>query len=72
MLSVKWHCKYLSIYTLLPWVFIWLDRLVVLVESVTNRRDAIERGTRGIQSLISYALYSILPTFIEFCLVLGY
>ena len=32
----------------------------------------IERGTRGIQSLISYSLYSILPTFIEFCLVLGY
>lgn len=32
----------------------------------------IERGTRGIQSLISYSLYSILPTLIEFCLVLGY
>ncbi len=32
----------------------------------------IERGTRGIQSLISYSLYSILPTVIEFCLVLGY
>ncbi len=32
----------------------------------------IERGTRGIQSLISYFLYSILPTLIEFCLVLGY
>jgi ATP-binding cassette subfamily B protein len=32
----------------------------------------IERGTRGIQSLISYSLYSILPTLVEFCLVLGY
>ena len=32
----------------------------------------IERGTRGIQSLIAYSLYSILPTLIEFCLVLGY
>jgi len=32
----------------------------------------IERGARGIQSLISYSLYSILPTLIEFCLVLGY
>ena len=32
----------------------------------------IERGTRGIQSLISYSLYNILPTVIEFCLVLGY
>lgn len=32
----------------------------------------IERGTRGLQSLISYSLYSILPTLIEFCLVLGY
>ena len=32
----------------------------------------IERGTRGIQSLISYSLYSILPTVIEFFLVLGY
>ena len=32
----------------------------------------IERGTPGIQSLISYSLYSILPTLIEFCLVLGY
>ena len=32
----------------------------------------IERGTRGIQSLISYSLYSILPTLNEFCLVLGY
>jgi len=32
----------------------------------------IERGTRGIQSLISYSLYSILPTLIEFALVLGY
>ena len=32
----------------------------------------IERGTRGIQSLISYSLYSILPTLVEFILVLGY
>jgi ATP-binding cassette, subfamily B, heavy metal transporter len=32
----------------------------------------IERGARGIQSLISYSLYSILPTLIEFCLVLGF
>ena len=32
----------------------------------------IERGARGIQSLISYSLYSILPTLIEFGLVLGY
>ena len=30
----------------------------------------IERGTRGVQSLISYALYSILPTFLEVALVL--
>lgn len=32
----------------------------------------IERGTRGIQSLISYSLYSILPTLIEVAMVLGY
>jgi ATP-binding cassette subfamily B protein len=32
----------------------------------------IERGTRGIQSLISYSLYSILPTLVELGLVLGY
>lgn len=32
----------------------------------------IERGTRAIQSLVSYSLYSILPTLIEFVLVLGY
>ena len=32
----------------------------------------IERGTRGIQSLISYSLYSILPTLVELCLVMGY
>lgn len=30
----------------------------------------IERGTRGIQSLISYSLYSIAPTIFEFLLVL--
>ncbi len=32
----------------------------------------IERGARGIQSLISYSLYSIVPTILEFILVLGY
>lgn len=32
----------------------------------------IERGTRAIQSLVSYSLYSIMPTLIEFLLVLGY
>lgn len=32
----------------------------------------IERGTRGIGSLVSYTLYSILPTFIEVTLVIGY
>jgi len=32
----------------------------------------IERGTRGIQSLISYSLYSIIPTMIELAMVLGY
>lgn len=32
----------------------------------------IERGTRGIQSLISYSLYSIIPTIIELLMVLGY
>ncbi|KQT41192.1 MULTISPECIES: ABC transporter ATP-binding protein/permease [unclassified Methylophilus] len=32
----------------------------------------IERGTRGIQSLISFSLYSIIPTFIELAMVLGY
>ncbi len=32
----------------------------------------IERGTRGIQSLISYSLYSIIPTIVELSLVLGY
>ncbi len=31
----------------------------------------IERGTRGVHSLISYSLYSILPTMIEVALVLG-
>jgi ATP-binding cassette subfamily B protein len=31
----------------------------------------IERGVRGIESLISYSLYSIVPTFIEVSLVLG-
>jgi ABC-type transport system involved in Fe-S cluster assembly fused permease/ATPase subunit len=30
----------------------------------------IERGTRGVHSLISYSLYSILPTLIEVTLVL--
>jgi ABC-type transport system involved in Fe-S cluster assembly fused permease/ATPase subunit len=32
----------------------------------------IERGTRGISSLVSYTLYSILPTLVEITLVLGY
>ncbi|EKZ98710.1 MULTISPECIES: ABCB family ABC transporter ATP-binding protein/permease [Cupriavidus] len=32
----------------------------------------IERGTRGIQSLISYSLYSILPTLVEMSLVIGF
>jgi len=32
----------------------------------------IERGTRGIQSLISYSLYSILPTLVEVGLVITY
>ncbi len=31
----------------------------------------IERGTRGVQSLISYSLYSIIPTLIEVTLVLA-
>ncbi len=32
----------------------------------------IERGTRGISSLVSYTLFSILPTLVEISLVLGY
>lgn len=32
----------------------------------------LERGTQGIASLASYTLYSIIPTLIEFGLVLGY
>jgi ATP-binding cassette subfamily B protein len=32
----------------------------------------IERGSRAISSLVSYTLYSILPTFIEIILVVGY
>jgi ATP-binding cassette subfamily B protein len=32
----------------------------------------IERGSQGIASLISYTLYSILPTLIEIALVIGY
>jgi ATP-binding cassette, subfamily B, heavy metal transporter len=32
----------------------------------------IERGTRAVHSLISYSLYSILPTVIEVALVLGF
>jgi ATP-binding cassette, subfamily B, heavy metal transporter len=32
----------------------------------------IERGTRGISSLVSYTLYSILPTLVEITLVLAY
>jgi ABC-type transport system involved in Fe-S cluster assembly fused permease/ATPase subunit len=32
----------------------------------------IERGTRGVSSLVSYTLFSILPTFIEIALVISY
>jgi ATP-binding cassette subfamily B protein len=32
----------------------------------------IERGTRGIQQLVSYSLYSILPTLVEVGLVIGF
>jgi ATP-binding cassette subfamily B protein len=32
----------------------------------------IERGTRALQSLVSYSLYTILPTLIEVTLVLGF
>jgi ATP-binding cassette, subfamily B, heavy metal transporter len=32
----------------------------------------IERGTRGVSSLVSYSLYSILPTLIEIAMVLTY
>lgn len=32
----------------------------------------IERGTRGVSNLISYSLYSIVPTLLEIALVLGY
>jgi ABC-type transport system involved in Fe-S cluster assembly fused permease/ATPase subunit len=32
----------------------------------------IERGTRGISSLVSYALFSILPTLVEITLVISY
>ncbi|SFV06279.1 ABCB family ABC transporter ATP-binding protein/permease [Pseudoduganella namucuonensis] len=32
----------------------------------------IERGTRGVGSLISYTLFNILPTLVEISLVLGY
>lgn len=32
----------------------------------------VERGTRGISSLVSYTLFSILPTLVEISLVLGY
>ena len=32
----------------------------------------IERGTRGISSLVSYTLFSILPTLVEITLVIGY
>lgn len=31
----------------------------------------IERGTRGISSLVSYTLYSIVPTLVEFTLIIG-
>ncbi|MGE0802861.1 MAG: ABC transporter ATP-binding protein/permease, partial [Lautropia sp.] len=32
----------------------------------------IERGTRGVSSLVSYTLYSIVPTLVEIVMVLGY
>jgi ATP-binding cassette, subfamily B, heavy metal transporter len=32
----------------------------------------IERGTRGVSSLVSYSLFNILPTLVEITLVLGY
>ena len=32
----------------------------------------IERGTRGVNSLISYSLFNVLPTLVEITLVLGY
>ncbi len=32
----------------------------------------IERGTRGVSALVSYTLFSILPTLVEIVLVLGY
>jgi ATP-binding cassette subfamily B protein len=32
----------------------------------------IERGTRGVSSLVSYSLFSILPTLVEITLVIGY
>jgi len=32
----------------------------------------IERGTRALQSLVSYSLYTIVPTLVEVVLVLGY
>ncbi len=32
----------------------------------------IERGSRGVSSLVSYTIYSILPTAVEIVLVLGY
>ena len=32
----------------------------------------VERGTRGISSLVSYTLFSILPTLVEISLVIGY
>ncbi len=32
----------------------------------------IERGTRGVSSLVSFTLFSILPTLVEITLVLGY
>ena len=32
----------------------------------------IERGTRGVTSLISYSLFNVLPTLVEITLVLGY
>src|SRR3569832_623916 len=46
-------------------------RFHLIRQSGGMTRD-IERGTRGISSLVSYTLFSILPTLVEITLVLGY
>src|SRR5438128_2547038 len=38
--------------------------------NVARTRD-VERGQRGISTLVSYALFSILPTFVEITLVMA-